>query len=100
MASKHYTFSAKIWLYPTETAAWHFVTLPKDIGSILKSTHQANRRGFGSLPVSVTIGTTTWHTSIFPDGHSGSYLLPIKAAVRTHEELLLDDVVTVTLQVR
>lgn len=39
-------------------------------------------RGFGSLRVEVTIGDTTWRTSIFYDRTVSSYLLPVNAAVR------------------
>ncbi len=95
-----YTAQAKIWLYPGESASWHFVTLPKDLGTTIKQTYAHNRRGFGSLPVTVTIGTTTFTTSIFPDRHSGSYLLPLKASVRNKEELLLDDTITFSFYIR
>ncbi len=95
-----HTCSAKIWLYPGETASWHFVTLPQELGAHLKQTYAPHRRGFGSLPVSVTIGYTTWRTSMFPDRQSGSYLLPLKASVRKKEELLVGDTIALTLTVQ
>ncbi len=95
-----YTFTAKLWLYPGETANWHFLTLPKKEGALIKEQYAPHRRGFGSLPVSVTIGATSWDTSIFPDRQSGSYLLPIKASVRKKEELLPEDKVTCTINIR
>ncbi len=100
MANKRtYTCTAKIWIYPSETAAWHFVTLPKNEGGLIKETFAPLRRGFGSLPVTVTIGKTTWNASIFPDSHSGSYLLPLKASVRKKEELLAGDSIRFTLTI-
>lgn len=99
MPRKTFTFTAKLWIYPSETAAWHFVTLPKKEGILITQTYAALRRGFGSLPVEVTLGKTTFTTSIFPDRHSGSYLLPIKAAVRKKEELLAGDILTFTLTI-
>ncbi len=77
----------KVWIYPGEFANWHFVTLTKKIGQEIKETHGKNARGFGSLPVQVTIGQTTWKTSIFPDKRAGSYLLPLKAQVRKKEDI-------------
>ena len=62
----------KVWLYPGETANWHFVTLTKKVGQEIKETFGKNARGFGSLPVEVTIGATTFKTSIFPDKRVGS----------------------------
>ncbi len=90
---RNYKFKTKLWLYPGDTA-WHFLTIPKKESAIIKESFKAVTRGWGSLPVEVTIHKTTWKTSIFPDKRSGTYLLPVKAAVRRAEDLYLDDVVT------
>jgi hypothetical protein len=37
--------------------------------------------------VEVTVGSTTWRTSLFPDTKRATYLLPVKKAVRTAEGL-------------
>ena len=55
------------------------------------------RRGFGSAKVRVTIGDTSWSTSVFPHKQSGGWLLPVKAAVRKAEGLTEGDAVTVTV---
>ena len=99
MDSKAYTFRAKVWLYPG-MAAWHFITVPKKQSHAVKKTFHGMARGFGSLPVSVTIGATAWKTSIFPDTKVGSYLLPIKADVRKREKIAAGQTVPVTLSVR
>lgn len=90
---------AKLWLWPGN-AAWHFVTLPKKTSTTIKTTFSDMARGFGSLPVTVTIGKTTWETSIFPDSKAGAYLLPIKAAVRKAEQLRVGDSVSLSLRIR
>lgn len=77
----------KVWIYPGDFANWHFVTLTKKVGQEIKETQGKNARGFCSLPVEVTIGQTTWKTSIFPDKRAGSYLLPLKAQVRKKEDI-------------
>ena len=92
-------FKASLWLYPGESANWHFITVPKSISTALKESFGANARGWGSLPVSVTIGKTTWTTSIFPDKKSGTYLLPVKAKVRQAEGLFEGDAAAVTLKI-
>jgi uncharacterized protein DUF1905 len=48
--------------------------------------------------VRVTVGTSTWATSIFPDSVRGSYVLPIKRAVRKAEALNVGDITTVTVK--
>jgi hypothetical protein len=44
------------------------------------------RRGFGSVKVTVTLGDSTWQTSLFPN-KDGSWFLPVKKPVRLAEEL-------------
>lgn len=91
------SFTESVWLYPGGTAAWHFISLPKKLSADLKRRYGSLAKGFGSLPVSVTIGRTTWRTSIFPDRRSETYLLPLKALVRRKEDLRAGDRVRVTL---
>lgn len=51
------------------------------------------------MRVKATIGKTTWNTSIFPDSESDSFVLPVKAEVRTKEDIGGGDAVTLTLDV-
>lgn len=95
----HYKFKAKIWLYQGGKASWHFITLPKKQSEQIKFFERGLRHGWGSVPVAVTIGKTTWKTSIFPDKKSGSYLLPLKADVRRCEKTKAEDTITVSLEV-
>jgi hypothetical protein len=55
------------------------------------------RRGFGSVKVTVTLGQSTWQTSLFPN-KDGSWFLPIKKPVRLAEALDYDDAVEVELE--
>lgn len=94
-----YRLRAKLWLYPG-AAGWHFVTLPKKQAAEIRGMFGDVARGWGSLPVTVTVGETTWTTSIFPDKKSQSYLLPVKAAVRKAESIAAGDTLWFTLVVR
>lgn len=85
MKKKKYKIRAEVWLYPSETAAWHFVSVPKKESEEIKKNFGTPRRGWGSVPVSVTVGRTTWETSIFHDKKAGGYILPIKFEVRKKE---------------
>jgi hypothetical protein len=82
-----FSFTEELWLYPGESANWHFVSVPKDLSTEIKNKFGKNARGWGSLPVEVTIGESRWRTSIFPEKKSGTYLLPVKANVRAKEGL-------------
>lgn len=84
-----------LWLYPGE-AGWYFVTLPAEVADDIDEM-VGERAGFGSIPVEVTVGESTWKTSIFPDKQSASFVLPIKKAIRQQENLEADSPVTVRL---
>jgi len=78
---------SELWIYPGQVGNWHFVTLPKKQSDEIKKKFGEEARGWGSLPVSVTIGKTKWKTSVFPDKREDAYLLPIKSHVRKKEGL-------------
>jgi Domain of unknown function (DUF1905) len=94
-----FEFKEKLWRWKgVAPAAWHFITLPEDVGAQIKFM-TGKRKGFGSVRVKAVIGGTGWKTSLFPDTKSGSYLLPVKAAVRKSESVAAGDVVAVTLMI-
>lgn len=53
--------------------------------------------GWGMVPVRATLGATTWTTSLWP--RSGSYVLPLKDAVRRAEGVDEGDPVVVRVAV-
>lgn len=80
-------FTAELWRWDARaTDSWFFVSLPADDSETLAALPRPPR-GFGSIPVRVSIGSSTWTTSVFPDAKSGRYVLPVKAAVRRGEGL-------------
>ena len=100
MKIKTYKAKATMWLYPGEHANWHFLTVPKGISAELREEFKGLRKGFGSLPVEVTVGKTTWRTSIFPDSKAGAYMLPVKASVRRAEDIYVDEKISFSFKVR
>ena len=98
MTAPRFEFSAPLWEHPS-MGAWHFITLPEDCADeIAAITEGGERRGFGSVRVEATVGPSTWHTSVFPDKESGSYVLPVKKAVRTAAAITAGDDVPVGLR--
>lgn len=92
MKARAFTLQSSVLVYPGMNA-WRFLTVPKKESQEIKDQFGAQAKGWGSLPVRVTVGRTIWKTSIFPDKRSGTYLLPLKAQVRKAEEIFDDDVV-------
>lgn len=95
-----YTLTEKVFIWPGEQGNWHFVYVPKKESVEIKNNFGVYAKGFRSIPVELTIGHTTWNTSIFPDSHSGCYLVPLKAIVRKREDVYAEDVVTYKLKIR
>lgn len=95
----HFKIYAKVWLYPGD-AGWYFVTLPKKQSEIIKQTCGKAKRGWGSIPVTVTIGKTSWNTSVFPDKKAGAYLLPLKFEIRKKENISTNDTIYFVLDIR
>lgn len=94
-----YKVKSEVWIWPG-MAGWHFVSVPKKTSEEIKVKFGARAAGWGSLPVRVTLGQTTWNTSIFPDKKSGTYLLPLKASVRKTEGILAQDRISLALEIR
>ena len=87
VSATHYQFTARVWEYDGPSA-WHFVSLPEEVADEILERFGDRARGFGSVRVEVTVGATTWRTSIFPDTKRGTYVLPIKRPVRVDERLV------------
>lgn len=96
MSEPRYSFVAPLWLWDGD-AAWHFVTVPEEITDEIEARTAGLAGGFGSVRVEVTVGETTWRTSLFPDSTRGAYVLPVKKAVRSAEHLTVGDDVVVAI---
>ena len=94
MSEERWRFDAELWSSES-FAAWAFLTLPAEVGDDVRLL-SGPPTGFGSVRVEVTLGSSTWRTSVFPDKVRG-YVLPFKADVRRRERLELGDRVALTL---
>jgi hypothetical protein len=89
-------FASRLWRWPSQDA-WRFVTVPAELAEAIRLS-SGPPKGFGSVRVEATVGETSWRTSVFPDAALGTYVLPIKRAVRQAEDLEDGDLVAVTLR--
>ena len=93
------TFNGELWIWNARRGdSWTFVSLPAEASEEIRDLAVAPRRGFGSRRARVTVGGSTWMTSIFPDSVRGNYVLPIKRAVRIAEGLQVGDIAIVTIE--
>ena len=93
-----FRFETELWRYEGD-AAWFFLTLPTDVSDDIEDRFRGRqRRGFGSVRVQVTIGGSTWSTSVFPDKKREAFILPVKKDVRRAEGVDAGDRVAVTVE--
>ncbi|MFC7496578.1 MULTISPECIES: DUF1905 domain-containing protein [unclassified Nocardioides] len=90
-------FDADLWVWESspDGSAWVFVTVPEDETEEIR-LRSGPPRGFGSVRVEVTVGASSWRTSVFPDKTRG-FVLPVKKAVRRAESLDVGDSARVRL---
>ena len=87
-------FSGPIWIW-RGPAPYHFVTVPDEESRALAFVAPIVSYGWGMVPVTVHLGRTTWTTSLWPK--DGGYVVPLKDAVRSAEDLAAGDVATLRL---
>jgi hypothetical protein len=91
-------FPARLWEY-AGPGSWHFVTLPKQASRELRAWTEGRRNVGGSARVTARIAGSRWKTSVFWDTKRGAFLLPVKAAVRSKEQLVAGQMLEVELVV-
>jgi Domain of unknown function (DUF1905) len=91
-----WSFRAALWRW--REGSWRFVTVPEGVSDEVDELVGDSAGGFGSVRVEVTVGASTWRTSLFPSAEAGAYVLPVKKAVRIAEALDDDDVAEVTIR--
>ncbi len=79
--------------------SWFFITIDGPAAAAIRAASPGRTAAWGSVYVSVTIGATTWRTSLFPSKDVGGYMLPVKAAVRKAERIVEGDAVRVHIAV-
>ena len=71
-----------------DKGAWRFARVPEKLSAQIKEMQKGRlRRGWGAVYARVKIKKSEWMTSIFPDRHSTTYILPLKKEIRFEENL-------------
>lgn len=92
-------FDAELWIWDARRGdSWTFVSLPAEASEEIRDLTAGGRRGFGSVRVRVTVGDSTWTTSIFPDSARNAYVLPVKRDIRKALALDAGEVATFTVE--
>lgn len=84
-----------VWRGP---APYFFAPIPTDGADDVRRVARAASYGWGVIPVEAAIGDVVFTTSLFP--RDGTYLLPLKDAVRHKANLTAGDRISVRMTVR
>ncbi len=84
-----YEFHTKMWRHASP-GGWYFVSLPKVLSKEIRENLQWQEEGWGRMKAFAEIGEFSWKTAIWYDTKMETYLLPIKAEIRTKSELELN----------
>ena len=90
---KTWKIKAKVFTYSVETTSWYFVSVDQKITDEIKKK-ATKKVGFQFVPVEVTVGETTWRTTLFP-AKNKPYLLALKKDVRIREDIHAGETVEV-----
>jgi len=92
----------KVWIYlGAVKSRWYFVNVSKKASKEIKDGyHFMGKKGFGSVPVKVTVGMTIWKTSIFPDTKHGVYILPLKKDAREKEGIKQGKMLSYSIEIQ
>ena len=92
-----FSFSNTVWEW-RGPAPYHFVSVPLEIANEIKQLASAVTYGWGMIPVSGKIGSTSFGTSLW--AKNGTYAVPLKDAVRKAEGISIGDMVSVKLALK
>ena len=92
-----FQFEAEVihWRGPSP---YFFAPIPAQHGEEIKKVAKFATYGWGVIPVKATIAGVTFGTSLFPK--DGSYLLPLKDAVRRKCNLTAGDPISASIAIR
>lgn len=93
--AQSYAFRATV-VYWRGPAPHVFARLPIEVADAIRALGTAASYGWGVIPVAAEIGGVGFTTSLFP--RDGTYLLPLKVAVRRQVELAEGAEVDVTMR--
>jgi hypothetical protein len=92
-----YRFSGRVieWRGP---APFYYLKVPEEESADIREIAAMASYGWGVIPVVARIGDIEFETSLFPK--DGSYLLPLKDAVRKPQQITVGDEITAEMAVR
>lgn len=92
-------FDSVLYRSGGEAGTWVFLDVPEEAADEIHARYDHLVGGFGAVRVEVVLGRSTWRTSLFPSRERGTFVLPVRQAVRRSEGVEPPDQVRVQLTV-
>jgi hypothetical protein len=92
-----FAFDATV-IYWRGPAPFFYAPVPPAEAEEIRRASRLVSYGWGVIPVEATIGGVTFTTSLFPK--NGTYLVPLKDAVRKPSGITADDTIHIELTLR
>ncbi len=89
MKQQGFYVKAKVQIFPLQNP-WVYVSVHKDYTEMF-----AGMMDRGLFPITVTLGNSTWNTSLLPKG-DGTHFIPLNAKVRKKEDVKIGDTIELT----
>ncbi|MFA6520355.1 MAG: DUF1905 domain-containing protein [Candidatus Paceibacterota bacterium] len=103
---KQFKFKSKVIVWREgardgeDKGAWRFARVPENISIKIKEMQKGRlRRGWGAVYARAKIKKSEWVTSVFPDRHSNTYILPLKKQIRYEENLYDGSDINVSIEI-
>ena len=94
---RSWEFDSTLFRWEASKALMILASVPEQASDEIDA-YSPMKGGFGSVRVRVTIGGSSWLTSVFPDTTRGCYIVPIKKSVRVAEGVDLGEVAHIRLE--
>ena len=92
-----FSFDSEV-IYWRGPAPFFYAPMPAEAAQEVRRASKLVSYGWGVIPVEVTIGDITFTTSLFPK--NGTYLVPLKDAVRKPSGITAGDTVHIELTLK
>ncbi|HLK25440.1 MAG TPA: DUF1905 domain-containing protein [Caulobacteraceae bacterium] len=84
-------------IYWRGPSPFFYAPIPMDLADKVREAARVASYGWGCVPVEASIGDIVFTTSLFPK--DGTYLLPLKVAVRRKANITAGDVISVEMTI-
>lgn len=91
-----YIFSNRMWRHNVP-GGWFFVSLPKSISKEIRGNFKWQEEGWGRMKAFIKIDEIEWNSAIWFDSKIETYILPIKAEIRTKLYLEVDKEIQISI---